>query len=183
MRSVFAGNTTAGIEADVGGQVGVDSTAVTGNNVGLQNSGTMSVSNSEVSFNTTWSPPVQLHVVVVWSTSGSSATPRPAPLRPSAQPPPITASSNGRPSSPVKSFSKRWTAWINRKRTSRVMFGEGFYGGSLFAPKQEVRNMLLQDRIIGICRNDARTFRTIGAGSMRRRHGLGCRGVGDKRSA
>jgi hypothetical protein len=53
VRSVFAGNTTAGIEADVGGQVGVDSTVVTGNNIGLQNSGTMSVSNSEVSFNTT----------------------------------------------------------------------------------------------------------------------------------
>jgi hypothetical protein len=52
VRSVFAGNTTAGIEADVGGQVGVDSTVVTGNNIGLQNSGTMSVSNSEVSFNT-----------------------------------------------------------------------------------------------------------------------------------
>jgi hypothetical protein len=53
VRSVFAGNTTAGIEADAGGQVGVDSTAVTGNNIGLQNAGTMSVSNSEVSFNTT----------------------------------------------------------------------------------------------------------------------------------
>jgi hypothetical protein len=53
VRSVFAGNTTAGIEADVGGQVGVDSTVATGNNIGLQNSGTMSVSNSEVSFNTT----------------------------------------------------------------------------------------------------------------------------------
>jgi hypothetical protein len=53
VRSVFAGNTTAGIEADVGGQVGVDSTVVTGNNIGLQNSGTMSVSNSEVTFNTT----------------------------------------------------------------------------------------------------------------------------------
>jgi hypothetical protein len=53
VRSVFAGNTTAGIEADVGGQVGVDSTVVTANNIGLQNSGTMSVSESEVSFNTT----------------------------------------------------------------------------------------------------------------------------------
>ena len=53
VRSVFAGNTTAGIEADLGGQVGVDSTVATGNNIGLQNSGTMSVSESEVSFNTT----------------------------------------------------------------------------------------------------------------------------------
>jgi hypothetical protein len=53
VRSVFAGNTTNGIESDAGGQVGVDNTVVTGNNIGLQNSGTMSVSNSEVSFNTT----------------------------------------------------------------------------------------------------------------------------------
>ncbi len=53
VRSVFAGNTSAGIESDVGGQVGVDSTVATGNNIGMQNSGTMSVSNSEVSFNTT----------------------------------------------------------------------------------------------------------------------------------
>jgi hypothetical protein len=53
VRSVFAGNTTAGIEADLGGQVGVDSTLVTANNIGLQNSGTMSVSESEVSMNTT----------------------------------------------------------------------------------------------------------------------------------
>jgi hypothetical protein len=53
VRSVFAGNTTAGIESDLGGQVGVDNTVATGNNIGLQNSGTMSVSNSEVSFNTT----------------------------------------------------------------------------------------------------------------------------------
>ncbi len=53
VRSVFSGNTTAGIETDVGGQAGVDATMVSGNNIGLQNSGTMSVSNSEVSFNAT----------------------------------------------------------------------------------------------------------------------------------
>ncbi len=53
VRSVFAGNTAAGIESDAGGQVGVDSTVATGNNIGVQNSGTMSVSNSEISFNTT----------------------------------------------------------------------------------------------------------------------------------
>jgi Right handed beta helix region len=53
VRSVFAGNTSAGIEADAGGQVGVDSTVVTANNIGLQNSGTMSVSNSEISLNAT----------------------------------------------------------------------------------------------------------------------------------
>jgi hypothetical protein len=53
VRSVFAGNTTNGIESDVGGQVGVDSTVVTANNIGLQNSGTMSVSDSEISMNAT----------------------------------------------------------------------------------------------------------------------------------
>jgi hypothetical protein len=53
VRSVFAGNTTAGIEADLGGQVGVDSTVVTANNIGLQNTGTMSVSDSEISLNAT----------------------------------------------------------------------------------------------------------------------------------
>ncbi len=53
VRSVFSGNTTAGIETDVGGQAGVDTTMVSGNNIGLQNSGTMSVSDSEVSFNAT----------------------------------------------------------------------------------------------------------------------------------
>jgi hypothetical protein len=53
VRSVFAGNTTVGIESDAGGQVGVDSTVVTANNIGLQNSGTMSVSDSEVSLNAT----------------------------------------------------------------------------------------------------------------------------------
>jgi hypothetical protein len=53
VRSVFAGNTTAGIESDAGGQVGVDSTVVTANNIGLQNSGTMSVSDSEISLNAT----------------------------------------------------------------------------------------------------------------------------------
>ncbi len=53
VRSVFAGNTAAGIESDAGGQVGVDSTVATANNIGLQNSGTMSVSNSEISLNAT----------------------------------------------------------------------------------------------------------------------------------
>jgi hypothetical protein len=53
VRSVLAGNTTAGVESDSGGQVGLDSVLVSGNGNGLQNSGTMSVSNSEISFNTT----------------------------------------------------------------------------------------------------------------------------------
>ena len=52
-RSVFSGNSTAGIEADLGGQVGVDNTLVSGNGIGLQNAGTMSFSNTSVTFNTT----------------------------------------------------------------------------------------------------------------------------------
>jgi hypothetical protein len=52
-RSVFSGNSTAGIESDAGGQVGLDSTVVSNNGNGLQNAGTMSLSNSQISFNTT----------------------------------------------------------------------------------------------------------------------------------
>jgi hypothetical protein len=50
-RSVFTGNTSAGVEADAGGQVGLDSSMVSGNATGLQNAGTMSISDSEISFN------------------------------------------------------------------------------------------------------------------------------------
>jgi hypothetical protein len=52
-RSMFAGNTTAGVVADSGAQLGLDSSLVSGNGNGLQNAGTMSFSNSEISFNTT----------------------------------------------------------------------------------------------------------------------------------
>jgi hypothetical protein len=52
-RSVFAGNTTAGVVSDSGAQVGLDSSLVSGNGNGLQNAGTMSFSDSEISFNTT----------------------------------------------------------------------------------------------------------------------------------
>lgn len=52
-RSVMSGNTSAGIESDSGGQVGVDDTTVSENATGLQNSGTMTISNTNVSFNTT----------------------------------------------------------------------------------------------------------------------------------
>jgi hypothetical protein len=52
-RSVFAGNTSAGVEGDVGSQIGLDSANVTGNNVGVQNAGTLSMSNSQISFNST----------------------------------------------------------------------------------------------------------------------------------
>ena len=49
----MSGNTSAGIESDSGGQVGVDDTTVSENATGLQNSGTMTISNANVSFNTT----------------------------------------------------------------------------------------------------------------------------------
>ena len=52
-RSVFSGNTTAGVEADPGAQVGMDNSMVSGNNVGLQNAGTMSFANSSIYFNST----------------------------------------------------------------------------------------------------------------------------------
>ena len=52
-RSVFSGNTSAGLEADAGGRIGVDNSLVSANATGLQNAGTMSLSNSGISFNTT----------------------------------------------------------------------------------------------------------------------------------
>jgi len=52
-RSVFSGNTTAGLESDTGGRIGLDNSLVSANVTGLQNAGTMSISNSEISFNTT----------------------------------------------------------------------------------------------------------------------------------
>jgi len=52
-RSVFSGNTTAGATADVGAQIGLDNSLVSANGTGLLNNGTISISNSEISFNTT----------------------------------------------------------------------------------------------------------------------------------
>jgi hypothetical protein len=52
-RSVFSGNTTAGVEADSGAQVALDNSLVSANGTGLQNSGAMVLSNSEITFNTT----------------------------------------------------------------------------------------------------------------------------------
>ena len=52
-RSVFSGNSIAGVEADAGGQVGLDSSLVSGNANGLQNAGTMSISNTSITFNST----------------------------------------------------------------------------------------------------------------------------------
>jgi len=52
-RSVFSGNSTAGIEADGGAQVGVEHSTVNFNGTGLQAFGTMWVGDSEVAFNQT----------------------------------------------------------------------------------------------------------------------------------
>jgi hypothetical protein len=52
-RSVFSGNTTAGVEADPGAQIGMDNSMVSGNGTGLNNTGTMSFANSSIYFNTT----------------------------------------------------------------------------------------------------------------------------------
>jgi hypothetical protein len=46
-------NNAVGIEVDPGGQVGIDSSVLSFNGTGLQNNGTMSFSNSDITFNTT----------------------------------------------------------------------------------------------------------------------------------
>ena len=53
MRSVLSGNTTSGVEGDGGSKIGLDFSLVSGNGTGLQNSGTMTISNSDISFNNT----------------------------------------------------------------------------------------------------------------------------------
>jgi hypothetical protein len=50
-RSVFSGNSTAGIEADPGAQIGVEHTTVNFNGTGLQAYGTMWIDDTDVSFN------------------------------------------------------------------------------------------------------------------------------------
>jgi hypothetical protein len=52
-RSVFSGNSTAGIEADPGAQVGVEHSTVNFNGIGLQAYGTMWIDDTEISFNQT----------------------------------------------------------------------------------------------------------------------------------
>jgi Right handed beta helix region len=53
IRSVFSGNTTAGVEADPGGQIQLDSSVISANATGVSTAGALSLSNTEVSFNTT----------------------------------------------------------------------------------------------------------------------------------
>jgi hypothetical protein len=50
-RSVFSGNSTAGIEADPGAQVGVEHSTVNFNGTGLQAFGTIWIDDTEISFN------------------------------------------------------------------------------------------------------------------------------------
>ena len=52
-RSVFAGNTDSGIEADAGAQVSADDCQITNNNTGVQANGTVRLSNSDITFNAT----------------------------------------------------------------------------------------------------------------------------------
>lgn len=52
-RSVFSGNTTAGIEADPGAKVDVNDSVSVHNGIGVQSGGTVLLSNSDISFNTT----------------------------------------------------------------------------------------------------------------------------------
>src|ERR1700754_105709 len=51
-RSVFAANGT-GVEGDAGSQIGLENSLVSGNSTGFQSSGTMSLSNTSIFFNTT----------------------------------------------------------------------------------------------------------------------------------
>jgi hypothetical protein len=52
-RSVFAGNSDSGIEADAGGQVDADDCQVINNGTGVQANGTVRMSNSDIAYNTT----------------------------------------------------------------------------------------------------------------------------------
>jgi hypothetical protein len=52
-RSIISANTTAGIEADAGGQVFVDNTVISHNGTGVQADGTIILGNSDIAFNTT----------------------------------------------------------------------------------------------------------------------------------
>ena len=52
-RSVFAGNTGSGIEADNGAQISADDCQITNNNAGVEANGTIRLSNSDITFNAT----------------------------------------------------------------------------------------------------------------------------------
>jgi hypothetical protein len=52
-RSVFAGNSTAGIEGDPGAQITVDNSKISQNSTGVQSFGSVRLSNSDIAFNST----------------------------------------------------------------------------------------------------------------------------------
>lgn len=52
-RSVFSGNTIVGIEADGGSEVNINDSVLAHNGIGVQSGGTVRLSNSDISFNTT----------------------------------------------------------------------------------------------------------------------------------
>jgi hypothetical protein len=52
-RSVFSGNSTAGVEADGGAQLNVNDSTISGNATGVQVGGTIRLANSDIAFNTT----------------------------------------------------------------------------------------------------------------------------------
>ena len=52
-RSVFSGNTTAGVEADPGAQIVVNNSTISHNNIGVQSYQSVRLSNNDIAFNTT----------------------------------------------------------------------------------------------------------------------------------
>jgi Right handed beta helix region len=52
-RSVFSGNTVAGVEGDAGAQVAVNNSTVSHNNIGVQSGSSVRLSNNDIAFNNT----------------------------------------------------------------------------------------------------------------------------------
>ena len=52
-RSVFTGNSSAGVEGDAGAQVVVDNSTITHNNIGVQSASSVRMSNNNIAFNNT----------------------------------------------------------------------------------------------------------------------------------
>lgn len=52
-RSVFSGNSTAGVEGDNGAQVMVNNSTISHNNIGVQSTGSVRLSNNDIAFNNT----------------------------------------------------------------------------------------------------------------------------------
>ena len=50
-RSVFSGNSAAGIEGDPGGQIAVNNSTISNNNIGVESSSSVRLSNNDIAFN------------------------------------------------------------------------------------------------------------------------------------